>query len=58
MQLAKKIKELQNLYSWNQFYQERKMRKNMKDCQVQINEKKQEINRFKVAQKARRGGKK
>ncbi len=30
----------------------------MKDCQVQINEKKKQINEFKVAQKARRGGKK
>ena len=52
------IKQLHNLYSWNQFYQERKMRNNMKDCQIQINSKKQEINKFKVAQKARRGGKK
>ncbi len=52
------IKQLHNLYSWNQFYQERKMRKNMKDCQIQINSKKQEINKFKMAQKARRGGKK
>ena len=52
------IKQLHNLYSWNQFYQERKMRKNMKDCQVQINEKKKQINEFKIAQKARRGGKK
>ena len=56
MQLAKKIKELQNLYSWNQFYQERKMRKNMKNCQVQINEKKKQINEFKVAQKTKKKG--
>ena len=52
------IKQLHDLYSWNQFYQERKMRKNMKDCQIQINDKKNQINEFKMAQKARRGGKK
>jgi len=50
------IKQLHNLYSWNQFYQERKMRKNMKDCQVQINEKKKQINEFKVAQKTKKKG--
>ena len=52
------IKQLQNLYSWNQFYQKRTMRKEMKTCQLQINGKKQEINEFKMAQKKRRGGKK
>jgi hypothetical protein len=52
------IKQLHNLYSWNQFYQQRKMRKNMKEVQVKINDKKNQINEFKMAQKARRGGKK
>ena len=52
------IKDLQDLYSWNQFYQARKLRKDMKKCQLQIKDKKQEINNFKMAQKARRGGKK
>ncbi len=56
--MQKLIKELQNLYSWNQFYQSRTMRKEMKTCQLQINGKKQEINEFKTAQKAKRGGKK
>ena len=52
------IKELQDLYSWNQFYQARTLRKDMKKCQLQIKDKKQEINEFKMAQKARRRGKK
>ena len=56
--MQKLIKELQNLYSWNQFYQARTMRKEMKICQLQIKGKKQEINELKVAQKAKRGGKK
>ena len=56
--MQKLIKELQNLYSWNQFYQARTMRKEMKTCQLQIKGKKQEINEFKMAQKAKRGGKK
>jgi len=56
--MQKLIKELQDLYSWNQFYQARTLRKEMKKCQFQIKGKKQEINEFKMAQKARRGGKK
>jgi hypothetical protein len=52
------IKQLQSHYSWNEFYQGRKLRKDMKKCQLQIKDKKDEINRIKVAQKARRGGKK
>jgi|TARA_Y100000296_G_scaffold67163_1_gene79656 hypothetical protein len=43
-----KIKELQNLYSWNQFYQERNLRNNMRIAQAQINQKKREINELKV----------
>ena len=52
------IKELENLYSWSQFYQERKQRKKVQTTQNQIRVKKQELNEFKMAQKARRGGKK
>ena len=43
-----KIKELQNLYSWNQFYQERNLRNNMRVAQAQISQKKREINELKV----------
>ncbi len=56
--MQKLIKELQNLYSWNQFYQARTMREDMKKCQFQIKGKKSEINEFKMAQKKKRGGKK
>jgi len=56
--MQKLIKQLQNLYSWNQFYQARTMRPQMKTCQLQIKNKKQEINELKTAQKAKRGGKK
>jgi len=56
--VQKLIKELENLYSWSQFYQERKQRTTVKTVQNQIKVKKQEINEFKMAQKARRGGKK
>ena len=56
--MQKLMKELQDLYSWNQFYQARTLRKEMKKCQLQINGKKHEISEFKVAQKARKGGKK
>tara|TARA_B100000902_G_C27076811_1_gene796869 strand:+ start:268 stop:417 length:150 start_codon:yes stop_codon:yes gene_type:complete len=49
--MQKLIKQLQNLYSWNQFYQARTMRKEMKDCQNQIKNKKQEINNLKTKKK-------
>jgi len=52
------IKELENLYSWSQFYQERKQKSKVKTTQDQIRVKKQELNEFKMAQKAWRGGKK
>ncbi len=51
MQIAKKIKELQNLYSWNQFYQETKDRSSMSKCQTQIRIKKNEINELKTRKK-------
>jgi len=53
-----KIKQLQNLYSWNQFYQARKMKIEMRKCQGDIHTLKNEINEAKMAQKQRRGGKK
>ena len=51
MQLAKKIKELQNLYSWNQFYQETKDRARGSVCQAQIRTKRNEINELKTKKK-------
>ena len=51
MQLAKKIKELQNLYSWNQFYQETKNRLSGSKCQAQIRIVRNEINELKTKKK-------
>ena len=56
--MQKLIKELENLYSWSQFYQERKQKDKVKIAQNQIKNKKQEINEFKMTQKAKKGGKK
>ena len=39
-----KIKELQKLYSWNEFYQDRKMKTEMKKCQSDIHALKLVIN--------------
>jgi len=50
-QLTQRIKELQNLYSWNQFYQETKNRTNMSKCQSEIRIKKNEINELKTKKK-------
>ena len=47
------IKELQNLYSWNQFYQERKMKPQMSMCQSEIKAKKQVINELKTKNRKR-----
>ena len=47
--IPKAIKELQNLYSWNQFYQERKMKPQMSQCQAQIKAKRIDINELKRA---------
>ena len=52
-----KIKELQNLYSWNQFYQERNLRNNMRIAQAQISQKKREINELKVLSRKKWDGK-
>ena len=50
-EIVRKIKELQNLYSWNQFYQETKDRSSMSKCQTQIRIKKNEINELKTKKK-------
>ena len=50
-EIVRKIKELQNLYSWNQFYQETKNRSSMSKCQTQIRIKKNEINELKTKKK-------
>ena len=51
--ISRAIKELQNLYSWNQFYQERKMKPQMSKCQSEIKSKKQEINELKMISRKR-----
>ena len=49
--ISKKIKQLQNLYSWNQFYQDRKMKQEMKKCQSDIHTLKTVINELKNKKK-------
>ena len=49
--ISNKIKELQKLYSWNQFYQDRKMKAEMKKCQSEINALKLVINELKTKKK-------
>ena len=49
--ISKTIKQLQNLYSWNQFYQERKMKAEMKKCQSDIHALKLVINDLKTKKK-------
>lgn len=49
--IANKIKELQKLYSWNQFYQDRKMKTEMKKCQSDIHTLKLVINELKSKNK-------
>ena len=49
--ISKKIKELQKLYSWNQFYQDRKMKAEMKKCQSEIHHLKNVINELKSKKK-------
>jgi hypothetical protein len=49
--IQSKIKKLQNLYSWNQFYQDRKMKDNMRKCQTEIHQLKSEINSLKTKNK-------
>ena len=49
--ISNKIKELQKLYSWNQFYQDRKMKAEMKKCQSDIYALKLVINELKNKKK-------
>ncbi len=49
--IGKNIKKLQNLYSWNQFYQDRKMKAEMKKCQSDIHTLKNVINELKNKKK-------
>ena len=49
--IGNKIKKLQNLYSWNEFYKERKMKDNMRKCQTEIHQLKSEINELKTKKK-------
>ena len=49
--ISRKIKQIQNLYSWNQFYQDRKMKAQMKKCQTEIHQLKSEINELKTKKK-------
>ena len=49
--MRQSIKQLQNLYSWNQFYQARQLKKEMRKCQLQITKLKKEINESKNKKK-------
>jgi len=49
--ISKNIKKLQNLYSWNQFYQDRKMKDQMRKCQSEIHSLKTVINELKTKKK-------
>ena len=49
--IAKKIKSLQNLYSWNQFYQDTGNKVQMKKCKTEIHQLKSEINILKNKKK-------
>ena len=49
--IAKKIKKLQNLYSWNEFYQGTGDKVQMKKCQTEIQQLKSEINSLKTKNK-------
>ena len=49
--VSKNIKQLQNLYSWNQFYQDRKMKDQMRKCQSDIHSLKTVINELKNKKK-------
>ena len=53
--ISSKIKELEKLYSWSQFYQDRNLRNKVKVAQSQIRDKKQDLvelkNEFKKKKK-------
>tara|TARA_R110002020_G_scaffold7771_2_gene32217 strand:- start:383 stop:532 length:150 start_codon:yes stop_codon:yes gene_type:complete len=46
--MNKNIKQLQNLYSWNQFYQANHLKQQMRKCQGQISKLKKVINELKT----------
>ncbi len=46
--IAKEIKKLQCLYSWNEFYQQRQMKDEMRKCQSEIHRLKRVINDLKT----------
>ena len=49
--IANKIKKLQNLYSWNEFYQGTGDKIQMRKCQTEIHQLKSEINELKTKKK-------
>ena len=49
--IASKIKKLQNLYSWNEFYQGTGNKTQMRKCQTEIHQLKSEINKLKTKKK-------
>ncbi len=49
--IGKNIKKLQNLYSWNEFYQGTGNKTQMKRCQTDIHLLKREINELKSKKK-------
>ena len=51
MTIHSKIKKLQCLYSWNEFYQQRQMKQDMRKCQTEIHQLKSEINELKTKKK-------
>ena len=49
--ISKKIKQLQNLYSWTEFYQGTGNKVQMRKCQTEIHQLKSEINELKTKKK-------
>ena len=45
--ISKTIKQLQNLYSWTQFYQDRGNKEQIRKCQTEIAQLKQAYNKLK-----------
>ncbi len=49
--ISKLIKQLQNLYSWNEFYQGTGNKVQMRKCQTDIHQLKRDINALKTKKK-------
>ena len=49
--ISKTIKQIQNLYSWNEFYQSTGNKEQMKKCQSEIHRLKRVINELKTKKK-------